>query len=76
MSEENKDKSRGLFLVIAVAIALPLLYVLSVGPSLVIWKKFPKTQPAMLEIYFPLIWLEGHTVLQKPLEWYADLWED
>jgi hypothetical protein len=75
MSEENKNEShRAISMVMVVAIAVPLLYVLGTGPAEAVCKKFPKTQPALRAFYFPLIWLHDHTALQKPLDFYIRLW--
>jgi hypothetical protein len=71
MSEENKNESRReYFMVMAVAILLPLLYVLSFGPTSVVVEKYPKCVPAFQEFYLPVIWLYEHTALQRPLDFY------
>lgn len=75
MSEENKnEKHRGLFMVMAVVITVPLFYVLSMGPTAIIGQKFPKTADTWLEFYYPVGWLHDHTVLRKPLDLYFNLW--
>lgn len=76
MSKKNKNKShrRVYFVGIAVVIALPLLYVLSIGPAAIIYKKCPKSHHAFLEFYHPVIWLYENTALQRPIGWYAHLW--
>jgi hypothetical protein len=62
---------------IGAAVLLPLLYVLSVGPAAVV---MGRSSPggwvfsAIGVVYSPLEWLHGHTSLDKPLEWYRDLW--
>lgn len=75
MSEENENKShRGILMVIAVVIAIPLLYVLSIGPAEAIATKYPKCEPVFHKFYFPLGWLAVYTPLGKPLKWYVRLW--
>lgn len=76
MSEENKNQSHGrAWVVITLAIALPLLYVLSVGPAVAISNKCPKCGVVFQEFYFPLVWLDDHTVFREPLDAYIELWE-
>ncbi len=75
MSEESKSKShRGYLMVIAIAITLPLLYVLSFGPAIAVVQKHPKCVPAFQEFYLPVIWLEEHTALRRPLDFYCRFW--
>jgi hypothetical protein len=76
MTEENETKSRshGFSLVIGLLIALPLLYVLSIGPVALCAKK-TSTDPQTLRVFYrPVIWLHDHTPLEKPLELYINLW--
>lgn len=76
MSPENKNKSHcGVVMVITMAITLPLLYVLSIGPAILICEKHPKYLPAFNEFYSPVAWLINNTALQKPLEHYVSLWQ-
>ena len=75
MSEERKHKSRGLSIVIAVAILLPLLYVLSIGPAYVIYVKHPTCWPIVEKIYLPLLWLRSHNTAFRDLMYrYIELW--
>lgn len=74
MSQENKnEKHRGFEIVMAVAIALPLLYLLSIGPAEVICMKHPNCCPVFHAFYLPVNWLHGQTVLRAPMEWYVEL---
>jgi len=75
MSEENKNKShRGFAMVMAVAIAIPLLYVLSIGPAAAICAKHPKYFPALFEFYSPLLWFVDKAGLAPQLRFYVSLW--
>jgi hypothetical protein len=84
MSQENINKSRseatsphrGFAMVMAVAIAVPLLYVLSIGPAEVICMKHPKCGSTLHVFYLPVNWLYFHTAFGKPLDWYIRLWVD
>ena len=56
-------------------IALPVLYVLSIGPAAVIVAKRDLPNDALVvKFYAPVIWLHGHTPLRGPLENYLALW--
>ncbi len=54
--------------------ALPVLYVLSLGPVILLAKKSGLPQASLRAFYAPLIWLHDHTLLKQPLEWYVGLW--
>jgi hypothetical protein len=59
---------------VALVLALsPLLYVLSIGPAGWLEKEgyLPRS---VRSVYAPVIWLHDHTPLEKPLEWYGNLW--
>jgi hypothetical protein len=75
MSEGHEGESSrgGLGWALAVAF-VPLLYVLSVGPVGAIAKNNTNALPAVRAFYSPVAWLHDHTLLQKPLEAYANLW--
>jgi hypothetical protein len=76
MADEN-DKSNfsRVWAMIALSVvALPLLYVLSVGPAGIVTHKFPQLGPPATVFYQPLIWLHDHTFLKGPLEAYVNFW--
>jgi hypothetical protein len=54
--------------------ALPMLYVLSIGPVVMIADKAGLSPRPFRKFYAPVIWLHDHTVLKQPIEWYAELW--
>lgn len=84
MSAENEEQSDGsargagwtwLFWFGVVAV----VYVLSIGPVLLLMKKqgWPKsaaTERILDVIYAPLDWAAKNTPLGTPLDWYCDLW--
>jgi len=56
-------------------IALPLLYVLSIGPVAAITIRTSRSDREFVEqFYAPVIWLHDHTPLKKPLEYYVMFW--
>jgi hypothetical protein len=74
MPSEEKERSRGLYWVIGVAVIGPLLYFLSFGPVSVLWVRMQWSPGPFETFYAPLYWLGEHTPLAGPLEWYNGLW--
>jgi hypothetical protein len=76
MSEEREDQSssRKFSAAVAILLAVPLLYVLSVGPVEAVSQKIPSSRGAVRQFYAPVIWLRNNTTLQKPLDLYVGLW--
>ena len=57
--------------------ALPLLYVLSIGPVLKVVQSSgpnPAKRSVLRQVYAPVVWLHDHTFLEKPIEAYCGLW--
>jgi hypothetical protein len=74
MNNENESSSGRLMWVLGMAL-IPVLYFLSVGPVLLLFKNSPHPPDKVLKtIYYPLILLHDHTFLKKPIEAYCDLW--
>lgn len=48
-------------------------YLLSVGPSELLWKRGLISESVLRIVYFPLLAVGG-TQLEKPLAWYCELW--
>jgi hypothetical protein len=79
MSEKENENENGWGAGVKTAlIALPILYVLSIGPVYYAATKLKWTDEraftALDAFYLPLFWLHDHTPLERPLEWYTDLW--
>ena len=60
-------------------LALPILYVLSIGPVIYAYNANgntlgPRTDVACEIFYTPLVWLYENTPLRIPLDWYFELW--
>ncbi len=71
---ERSEKSGSLWwLLVAV---VPLLYVLSCGPAIYVFEKTHANPDLFEKIYGPLIWLHDRTPMKKPLEVYAQFWDD
>ena len=64
--------------VLLVVVLLPVLYVLSLGPAvlLVDTTNSDELMAAFVVVYYPLLWLHANTWLRKPLDAYVDLWVD
>jgi hypothetical protein len=72
MSNEEKERSSGLYWLLGLML-LPL-YVLSVGPFILLCDTMGWGRSAVAVVYAPLVWLYNHTPLQGPLDWYVSLW--
>ena len=71
---EKSEKSGSLWALLALAI--PLLYILSCGPAIYLIEKTHANSDIFEKVYTPLIWLHDHTPLKEPLEAYAQFWEN
>jgi len=71
---ERSEKSGSLWLLLVVAV--PFLYVLSCGPAIYLIEKTHMSPDIFQKIYTPLIWLHDRTLMKKPLEAYAEFWEE
>jgi len=54
-------------------VAMPIVYVLSIGPVGLIAKNHPGETAILRKVYAPVIWLHENTPLRKPLEMYVGL---
>jgi hypothetical protein len=72
---ETNTLSRAFYYVTSIVVGLPLIYLLSVGPAVVIVVKAPKIRNQVRAIYTPMIWLHDHTSLKKPMDRYLGFWE-
>lgn len=74
MNEEREQKS-SVSGWVWVILAVPLVYVLSIGPVAAIAKRSGGPPTAVRQIYKPLEWLyEHHVFFRKPLHEYLKLW--
>ena len=76
---EPRGAKRGVAMVAAIAVGLPLLYVLSIGPADLVMRKthyFGGTvsTDSVDRFYYPVVWLHDHTFLERPIEIYVRLW--
>ncbi|WP_395742643.1 hypothetical protein [Prosthecobacter sp.] len=63
---------------VALIVALPLLYAFSSGPVVFALKKFPAVrhmEDAAGTFYAPMIWLHENAALKRPLNKYWEWWE-
>jgi hypothetical protein len=58
-------------------IAVPsvaLLYVLSIGPAVLLRDSGRISQGTLLTVYAPIVWLTHFGPFNQVIEWYASLW--
>lgn len=79
-SHSAESSSRGgvglTFVVLMICALLPLLYFLSIGPVLLLFRKTGSDLQLLNYIYAPVVWLYHHCEPLQPLmDWYVKLWE-
>ncbi len=72
--DETSARSPGSGGAAGLLVALPLLYVLSIGPVAMFSMKTGWSMRGGEVLYAPVIWLHDHTILKRPLEAYVELW--
>lgn len=79
MDSETRRSRGGLAAALVIALLLPIVYVLSIGPVVYVLKttgRNPELEEAAHVFYFPLIFLHQTTPLREPLDAYVEFWED
>jgi hypothetical protein len=74
MPSEEKKRSRGLMWVVWLMALVPPLYLLSMGPVLLLWRRMGWHAEPFMTAYAPAYWLHDHTPLQGLIGWYMRLW--
>lgn len=78
-SQESSSRSSGAgmaFAVMAICVLSPVLYFLSIGPVLLVFRKTGSDLAILNFVYAPLIWLYQSCEPLRPLmDWYIKLWE-
>jgi hypothetical protein len=75
MSEETTDKSGKTWLyVVGLLVGVPLCYLLSTGPMVVLKVRKIIPASAIEVIYAPLIWVMRETNTREAIEGYVVLW--
>ncbi len=80
MNDDETDRSRqssNASGIVAMLVALPLLYTLSIGPFAFILNKYPSLAPMEKyagAFYAPVLWLHDHTSLKQPIASYTQWW--
>ena len=73
-ADEHNKKDSSSFFLCASLIALPFLYVLSVGPAVWVHNK-GYCKDFIEAIYYPVGWLRENTFLQAFLDWYVSFFQ-
>lgn len=76
---DDKGKSGGglaILLMAVVALLLPIVYVLSIGPAVWLLNRGLLPETPLVTIYAPLEWLaRSSDWFQAAAEWYIQFWE-
>ena len=70
----HRGSGAAIVLVMVIAVLLPVLYVLSIGPVVALVEATGVGREASKVFYAPVIWLHHNTPLKEPLEAYGELW--
>jgi len=54
--------------------SLGMLYVVSIGPAILLDLRFPWVRGIFVRFYAPLLWLYMNTGLRDVLDWYVGFW--
>ena len=72
--QNNRDWGSGISILLIAAI--PVLYVILLGPAVRWHSDCPRSMQKTIEVvYAPLEWLCDNTFLEEPLGRYVDLWK-
>lgn len=77
---ETKDDDRsssgamGPVCIVGVFLLLPILYVLSTGPAVMLRDRGFITQDTLRTVYAPIFWLSEYEIVRDGIEWYCEFW--
>ncbi len=75
MNEARENQSRSSLLTWAGSMVIvSLLYLLSIGPACLIFRKANLPHSVLRGLYYPVTMLHDHTLLDEPLEAYCRWW--
>jgi hypothetical protein len=74
-SAEKHHVTRALHHLMVALVVVPLIYILGVGPAIVIVVKAPKLRDPVRAVYAPMLWLHEHTSLKATMDPYLAFWE-
>ncbi len=74
-SVEKHHVTRALHHLMVGLVVVPLIYILGVGPAIVIVVKAPKLRDPVRAVYAPMLWLHEHTSLKATMDPYLAFWE-
>ena len=74
-SAEKHPVTRALHHLMVALVVVPLIYILGVGPAIVIVVKAPKLRDPVRAVYAPMLWLHEHTSLKATMDPYLAFWE-
>ena len=79
MDSQTRRWRSGPAIALVIALLLPMLYVLSIGPAVYVLKATGpnrELEEAVEVFYFPVEFLHQTTPLRGPLEAYVEFWEN
>ena len=75
MEERKKSGVAGCVVIGVIGFIVPVLYVLSIGPAVLVLANYPAAEPWMNPVYFPIVFVADNcSQAEDALAWYVDLW--
>ena len=72
---DEKRGGFGCFIMGAICVFVPVLYVLGIGPAYVIATQFPATKDFVAAVYRPVIYVGGNfEPIRGVFDWYMGFW--
>ena len=71
---KRERSSKRITVAIIVAIAVPVLYFLSMPPVILLWLKMGWPPEPLGTFYAPVVWLHENTFLREAINLYLRLW--
>jgi hypothetical protein len=72
---EKHHVTRALHYLMVALVVVPLVYILSSGPAIILVVKAPKLRDPVRAVYWPMLWLHDHTSLKTTMDPYLAFWE-
>ena len=71
---DGKHRPQWIAWLVTAIIGMPLIYLLGVGPAIILSEKFPASEKFIGIVYEPMGWVAEKTPLRKPLLAYFRFW--
>ena len=74
--QHEDDRKRGGGWIIAALLAMPVCYILSVGPAIWLYPRLPPPVQSCIQVVYAPLGFVARTPAGRPLDAYARFWRD